>query len=451
MAQVMRHKEWMEASYGSKTTIRSGKLKAVDDALLKFDKQPTKQNIQILQGVLVGWMTSKGNAWKSSVRNKNKAVETLFMQINSTGAEFGLNDGLALKRLEEEPKKVIKTLFDGAKIDWKSAYSSQLNSDGTKPRITVSKAVKRAPKQFKMSASTNKFGTALNTGGLISGSSSAHTIRTTGDAGSTSKAISKCISEVVPEAAQNEVMNAVKALVPTFEAQFSAAVMPLAGLIIAGGGTLWNTGNALHKQYGIRDAKKHRERSLAGIGGPDEAIGAMIRILERERNSDVFSAGVSLTEFGGKLAGLAVDGGTASNTAIGLASNVVKLMNIIRIVYRDIREKNAANKAMAQGDVDLSIFETSPLVGCYLICAAPTSVLTNLILDQFGEARWMDNLERNKKRHIEPLQDKARKVIKNHRFEIRSLARAPGMLAVNKEELERMKANVGKTSFARSD
>jgi hypothetical protein len=105
---------------------------------------------------------------------------------------------------------------------------------------------------------------------------------------------------------------------------------------------------------------------------------------------------------------------------------------------------------MAQGDVDLSIFETSPLVGCYLICAAPTSVLTNLILNEFGDARWMDNVERNKKRHIEPLQDKARKVIKNHRFEIRSLARAPGVLAVNKEELEKMKAHYEKKkSFAR--
>jgi len=419
MAQVMRHKEWMEASYGSKTTIRSGKLKAVDKALLAFDKQPTKQNIQNLQGALVSWMTSKGSAWKSSVRNQNRAVETLYAQINSTGANFGVGE-------------------------------TQLNSDGTKPRITVSQAVKGAPKQYKLSASTNKFGTALNTGGLISGSTTANSLRTTGDYGSTSKAISKCISEVVPEAAQNEVMNAVKALVPTFEAQFAAAVMPLAGLIVAGVGTLWNTGNALHKQYGIQDAKTHRERSFAGTGGPDEAIGAMIRILERERNADVFSAGVSLTEFGGKLAGLAVDGGTASNAAIGLASNVVKLMNIIRIVYRDVREKNAANKAMAQGDVDLSIFETSPLVGCYLICAAPTSVLTDLILNEFGDARWMDNLERNKKRHIEPLQDKARKVIKNHRFEIRSLARAPGVLAVNKEELEKMKAHYEKKkSFAR--
>jgi hypothetical protein len=439
----------MEASYGSKTTVRSSKLKAVDNALLKFDKQPTQQNIENLQGAMIAWMTSKGNAWKSSVRNKNKAVETLFAQITSTSASFGAGDGAALDILKEEPREVIKTLFDGAKIDWKSAYSTQLSSDGTKPRITVSQAVRGAPRQAKLSASTNKFGTALNSAGLVSGSITADSIRTTGDYGSTSKAISKCISEVVPEAAQNEVMNAVKALVPTFEAQFSAAVVPLAGLIVAGVGTLWNTGNALHKQYGIHDAMTHGERSLAGIGGPDEAIAAMIRILERERNADVFSAGVSLTEFGGKLAGLAVDGGTASNTAIGLASNVVKLMNIIRIVYRDVREKNAANKAMAQGNVDLSIFETSPLVGCYLICAAPTSVLTNLILDQFGDARWMDNLEQNKKRHIEPLQEKARNVIKSHRFEIRSLARAPGVLTVNKKELERMKDNVGKTSFAR--
>ncbi len=117
MAQVMRHKEWMEASYGSKTTIRSSKLKAVDNALLKFDKQPTPQNIKSLQGALLSWITSKGSAWKGSVRNKNKAVETLYAQINSTSAKFGAGEGAALDILKEEPREVIKTLFNGAKIE----------------------------------------------------------------------------------------------------------------------------------------------------------------------------------------------------------------------------------------------------------------------------------------------------------------------------------------------
>jgi hypothetical protein len=40
MADLMSHKEWMKLTYGGVTSIRSGKLKAVDTALAAYEKSP---------------------------------------------------------------------------------------------------------------------------------------------------------------------------------------------------------------------------------------------------------------------------------------------------------------------------------------------------------------------------------------------------------------------------
>jgi hypothetical protein len=260
--------------------------------------------------------------------------------------------------------------------------------------------------------------------------------------------ISKLVTQVVPPSAQAEVLKAVQLLVPSFQAQFAAAVVPLGGILIAAGTTLWNTGNAPHKQWGIVDSRMHRDRSLAGVEGL-AAINALIRILERERNADIYSATVSVAELGGKIAGLAIDGGMATNTAVGLAANIAKLLNIVRIVYRDVSEKNAANKLLqwGEGSIDISVVETCPLLGCYLICCLPTSALMALIVKRFGQTGWMDMAERTATHHIQPLREKARNVIKGHRFEITALARFPGLLTENEDEKRRMMENFGRSGM----
>lgn len=152
-----------------------------------------------------------------------------------------------------------------------------------------------------------------------------------------------------------------------------------------------------------------------------------------------------MCELGGKIAGLAIDGDMASNTAIGLAANIAKLLNIARIVHRDVSEKNRANKLIqwGAGSIDLDVFEVCPLLGCYLICCLPTSAPMALILRRFGQSGWMDVAKRTASHQIETLREKAREVINNHRFEIQKLSRFPGVLSGNEEEKRRMMENIG--------
>ncbi len=443
MADVMSHKEWMKLTDGGFTSVRSGSLKRVDAALLDYHKALDAPHMDALRRALMAWMGEKGSDWKHSVRNGRNAVDTLHRQVMGL-ASAAAGPSAGLQAMKDEAHQLMLQLFRGAQLTWKNEFRGKLNANLVKP-LSTDFALYLPARQYATSASTNKFGLTGNSVGaavavktLADGRSGARA-----GGGATGALVNKLVSQVVPPGAQVEVLNAVRQLVPGFQAEFAAAVMPLTGILSAAGTTLWNTGNALHKHYGVVQARTHRDRSLAGVEAAG-AINALIRILERERNADIYSATVSVAELGGKVAGLAIDAGTASNTAIGLAANIAKLLNIVRIVYRDVSEKNAVNRMLRSGEVGLEIFEVCPLVGCYLVCCLPTSALMGLIFERFGERGWMDVAERTNERHLEPLRAKARGVIKGHRFEIRSLARFPGMLEVNKEEIERMVGNVGK-------
>lgn len=440
MAQLMSHKEWMKLTYGGVTSVRSGTLKRVDSALESYGKTPDDAHLDAVRKALMAWMGEKGSDWKTSVRNGKNAVDTLHRQVMGLAAPAAAAS-LGRQAMEEEAHRLMEVLFDGAQITWKNEFRGKLNSDLVNP-TSENFALYLPVKQFKTSAATNKFGTAGNTAGAVVAAKTLHGMRTGASGGGIGEIIGKLVTQVVPTGAQVEVLNAVRLLVPTFQVQFAAAVVPLAGILTAAGTTLWNTGNALHKQYGVVQTRMHRDRSLAGVEAAG-AINALIQILERERNADIYSATVSVAELGGKIAGLAIDAGTASNTAIGLAANIAKLLNIVRIVYRDVSEKNAANRVMRTGHIGIEVFETCPLLGCYLVCCLPTSALMGLIMKRFGERGWMDVAERTNAHHLEPLRAKARSVIKGHRFEIRKLARFPGMLEVNEDEIRRMVGNVG--------
>lgn len=447
MAELMSHKEWMKLTYGGATSIRSGKLKAIDTALAGYEKAPDDAHKKVVHRAFMAWMMEKGGDWKSSVRNSKNAVDTLYKQLTGHAAPGADHDTRAMKALEDEAHNAMRLLFRDARIGWKNSFRVKLNSDLVNP--TKDNFIPYLPvNQYKASASTNKFGIAGNTAGAVVAGKTLQSMAEGGGQGATGALISKLVTQVVPPSAQVEVLRAVQMIVPSFHAQFAAAVVPLGGILIAAGTTLWNTGNALHKQYGIVQTRTHRDRSLAGVEGM-AAIGALIRILERERNADIYSASVSVCELGGKIAGLAIDGGMASNTAIGLAANIAKLLNIVRIVYRDVSEKKAANRLLTLGGdfVDIGIVETCPLLGCYLICCLPTSALMALILQRFGESGWMDVAERTAARHIDPLREKAREVIKGHRFEIEKLSRHAGVLGVNEEEKLRMMENIGQSGM----
>ena len=87
MNPIMSHREWMKLTDGGTTSVRSPALKMLDMALLSYEKKPDPVSRQTLVTALHNWINAQGSGWKTSVRNKRKGVETLFLQLGPEGGQ----------------------------------------------------------------------------------------------------------------------------------------------------------------------------------------------------------------------------------------------------------------------------------------------------------------------------------------------------------------------------
>lgn len=420
MSDIMPYTRWMKYTYGGRTSIRSSQLKAIDAALNKYHTVPIKDNLDKLRTAIVGWMKKEGPGWKSSVRNKYFAVEDLYSQSMGipvpprSGAEI-----IGFSLVRDESRVIVDELFRGKSIDWKPWILPKL--------------------------ANNKWGLTLNT---ASGADNAASLRPGSGAMATKAAemAKEAFNTLVPLTVAGEVGMALARVIPDFMKEFIASMMPFAGVAATGGVAIYNGCKTIRSEYRLYDAHTHQARSLSA-DEPAAAIQALIRILERERNYNAYSAAVSTGSFVGQLTGVLVDGGTASTAAVGLAANVAKLVNIIRVIVRDVLEKNAANQRMCSNQVTGEIFDVCPLVGAYLILCVPTSVMVNTVFDRISEHGWRGDVERTVQKHLNPLRDHARRVVQEHRFIIPALQNFPGMFERNEAKLEEMEERKGKTGM----
>ncbi len=416
MAEPMSLETWLKLTDAGTFAIRDGKLKAIDSALGQYQKSKSAADMERLRSALMAWIMDKGTAWQRDPRNKYSAFSDLYAQVMGTLPQKSGAGMVALSHVQDEERAMIDTLFRGKKLVWRDGFFAKL--------------------------ANQKWGVTLNT---PSAAHSTYQLATSGSTSSASQTADKIIDAIVPGAIRSEVMTEAAKVIPEFMKELVAAVTPFLGVITAAGSTVWNVKGAIQNEYRKEKTEQHLANSLS-VQTPEQAIRAMIRIIERDRNADVFSASVSFGEFVGKLAGTLADGGTATNAAIGLAAGLAKLGNILRIIVRDVLEKNDANEMMMKGPTPKA-FETCPILGAYYVCCVPTSVLVNQIFERWWQGGWQGDVEHSVTNHVEPMREQARRLIGSSRFVIRELLHYPGVLTPNKKALEEMASRVGKTGM----
>lgn len=400
---------------------RSSLLKVLDSALSTYDRQPTPANKSAVSHALAGWMGSKGVGWKTSVRNKNNAVENLQKQLNGQGGHA--RNQIALSHVRNESRVIITDLFAHQKIVFRPGLMTKLAGNGTLSRLGGRLTVKSTTQNARTLYNSNSSSSA-------SGASSAAS-------SSTAQAM---LDQIIPTEIYAEVLAGLTTMMPTFLRELTASCTPFVGIAVSGGTTLVNLGKVARSEYRLSKGTMHADRTLS-TGNPDEAFQAVIKMLNREADQNIEKYAVGLVELGSKAATMLADGGTATNAAIGLASGLVKLLMMARIVVRDVQECKAANKLMAEPVITAELFQVCPVMGAYMICCVPTSVTVNTMLDseRFYEPGMMDTVERAVKRHIAPLKFQARRLVKEHRMYIPGLQNAPGVLEKNQKALDKMK------------
>lgn len=423
MAVTMSHAEWLKFTDGGTFSVRSSELKAVDNALRDYHTSKSDLALATLQGALLKWMQAKGSDWKSSVRNKNNAVDNLYKQVTGLGTGQPKNP-LELSRVRDESRAILTDLFHKRELVFRPGLLTKIAGNSSLSKASVMISVGSNAK------------TGYDTYKLASGPSTGPSIA------------SRVLKEIIPAEVFSDVLAALASVMPEFMTKWAAAMMPFAGLIASGGGAVVSAASTLWSQYKLVDARMHAERTLSE-DEPDAAMAAVVRMLERERNKNLAELTIGMADFAAKLASLLLDGGTASNTAISITSGVMKLVVLVRVVVRDIMERNKANALVNMPIVKKDLFEACPVMGAYLVCCAPTSVIVNTILssDEFYNPGMMDKVERAVQRHVQPMREAARKLVTEHRMYIPALQNYPGVLERNEKKLKEMMANKGKTAI----
>lgn len=183
---------------------------------------------------------------------------------------------------------------------------------------------------------------------------------------------------------------------------------------------------------------------LQGVlpGDPSAAADAVIVCIKRFLAANTADAIRNTASASTKIAGLFADLGTATTAAIGAASALSKLIQELAILGRDYTEMKAGNIALAApGSLDLNIFKSCPVLGCYLIACSDTSNVLNFFVADIGLPGWMTKVETMKKNQLDPLIKNANKAIVTSHLTLEGLAANKGALAT-KGMLDRVKDSV---------
>jgi hypothetical protein len=74
---IPTHKQWMQDTAAGFTSPRSAKLKAVDDAILQYEKTKNQKDIWRIKNAFEDWKRYKGLTWDKGVRNGKGAATRL--------------------------------------------------------------------------------------------------------------------------------------------------------------------------------------------------------------------------------------------------------------------------------------------------------------------------------------------------------------------------------------
>lgn len=141
-------------------------------------------------------------------------------------------------------------------------------------------------------------------------------------------------------------------------------------------------------------------------------------------------------------------GGAAASAITGAAAAGAKVANSLFLLGRDYIEIKTANTLLLSGRTPsaTALFSGCPLLGCYLICGADDSDLLFFMVTGIGKAGWMDEIERQKKRSLAPLQAAARRFIEESRYDLSGFSGNKVMVLVpaRKSKLVHLKSAIGR-------
>jgi hypothetical protein len=422
---VMRLDYWKAKTNKGLFSGRSAELRNIDMALERYHASPTDINKAAIRLTIKVWIEKEGREGRQvdrrHPRNQDGVVDTLMRQVTATQGPTPAELGRGWD-VQYDLQHETLDIFLNQKLEWRKWYLPSLPRLGNQKFGTLSAVGSGALAAYSLGSHANSNGSG---GGLLNATASAAT--TASGHLQQARSIANNIVSAVPEGIRDEVLAASECAIKDFIPSLVASITPIVGIVWAGKGAIWGSIKLWQAQTALNASRMHVERSI-NFGVPRDALATISRIILRERNAAIDSLSVSIGELGAKLAGTLADGGTATNAIAGAVASLLNLLRILHLIARDVQEKNAANDLMRRA-LSVTAFQACPILGAYYVCCASDAALANEILQRAGSRQ--DNqaeLNYNLQQHIKPLQEAARRLIREHRFVIPALERLPGVL-----------------------
>lgn len=211
-------------------------------------------------------------------------------------------------------------------------------------------------------------------------------------------------------------------------ANLVAEITPFVGLVVSGGKLLAAGKKVAEDGYNLYRSKEWKKGFLRG--DPVAAAEAVQALIRRDLARHSVQLGQQAAATGAKIAGLFADLGTATNAAIGTANALASLGLKLAALGLDIHDLRAGNARLDRpDDLDLTVFESCPILGCYLITCADTSLVANFFVADIGLPGWMDRVETMKRKQMDPMLKLASKNIQASRLQLDGLQANKGVHA----------------------
>jgi hypothetical protein len=408
----MTYKEWIDKT-ASVLRPRSTELKAVDAAFKAWElaKEKTtgaRAEMAALQTALGRWIaaqTAKGQDWRKSVRNRNRAVELLMQELRmEPRAQGGLNNRgelmltapeiEAARILQEAYRANIRAMFQGRQLAMKTSEKIKAANDFRSSLGSLHENLGRA---IRATPATSLTDTVRNS---IGGDAFGFIESTVG---------------------------------PSFT-DFLSSASPFVGTIksASNAGMAWvSTVLGLLKRSSMRDAA-----GSFAPGDPAAAFAAILEIQSREIRENAAAAGIYTATAALKGGLTMVDGGALSGSAVAAVETLLIFLQKVMLLKRDWEEIAAANELLSRNAIDLTVFKACPLLGCYLVGNSDTSAIINMAVASYGQPGWKLEVERMAKA-AQPVFEKSRQIIRVSRFEI------PGLMSMKGAVVDREARTLG--------
>lgn len=406
MPLTITHAEWMRDTH-SLVKPRSDSLKKIDTAIqMRNERDALKY--------LTAWIdeqNKKGQDWHKSVRNsKNKIVEKLAQQLGYMSTM-------------QQPMSQAEKLADS---EAKSIIRSQIRKASqemfTGRRVVLSNIFLQAIRDRKISGnqklkSKGKFGTVTTIGSdaksLATGANSVRSI---------AMQLQEGIEQVLNGIPAPQHSELIEMALGSGAADFAMDCAPLIGTLTSGGKTVKSLVMMIFNQLDAMEMEERRGDVRPGDAGA--ALNAIIRIIDEEFVRNGKEAAIHGSAFAAKAALLCAM--VPGDSIVGAAEGLLMLIHNLYELAKKYKQMNAANEKIAAGNIDVTIFNTCPILGCYYICVQGDFTIMNFDVANMGKSNWTQEVLRLK-HALQPVKKKAQDFIASSSIIVEGMEKMQGV------------------------